>query len=75
MTCFTIEATDGAARAGTIAMLRALDPASFDRPAEFEGYGSVTLRGLVHFLCSHDQQHLAGLQWLLGKIDATSIRS
>ena len=22
---------------------------------------------LVHYLCSHDQQHLAGLQWLLGK--------
>lgn len=57
-----------AARAQTVAMLRSLAPASFDRPAEFEGYGPVTLRGLVHFLCSHDQQHLAGLQWLLGKI-------
>jgi hypothetical protein len=30
----------------------------------------VTLRALVHYLCSHDQQHLAGLQWLLGKLDA-----
>jgi 8-oxo-dGTP pyrophosphatase MutT (NUDIX family) len=39
-------------------------------PAVFEGYGRVTLRGLVHYLCSHDQQHLSGLQWLLGKIDA-----
>jgi hypothetical protein len=57
-----------AARADTLALLRALDAASFDRPAEFEGYGHVTLRGLVHFLCSHDQQHLSGLQWLLGKI-------
>jgi hypothetical protein len=56
------------ARAETIATLRSLDAASFDRPAEFEGYGPVTLRGLVHFLCSHDQQHLSGLQWLLGKI-------
>jgi hypothetical protein len=56
------------ARAETIALLRSLDPASFERPAEFEGYGPVTLRGLVHFLCSHDQQHLSGLQWLLGKI-------
>jgi hypothetical protein len=28
------------------------------------------LRGLVHLLCSHDQQHLAGLHWLLAKIDA-----
>ena len=57
-----------AARAETIALLRSLDAASFDRRAEFEGYGPVTLRGLVHFLCSHDQQHLSGLQWLLGKI-------
>jgi hypothetical protein len=24
----------------------------------------------VHYLCSHDQQHLAGLQWLLGRIEA-----
>lgn len=57
-----------AARADTLALLRSLDAASFDRPAEFEGYGPVTLRGLVHFLCSHDQQHLSGLEWLLGKI-------
>ena len=28
----------------------------------FEGYGPVTLAALVHYLCSHDQQHLAGLQ-------------
>ncbi len=41
----------------------------------FEGYGPVTLRGLVHYLCSHDQQHLSGLQWLLGKIDAVSRRT
>ncbi len=42
----------------------------WQRRAEFEGYGAVTLRALVHYLCSHDQQHLAGLQWLLGKIEA-----
>ena len=30
----------------------------------------VTLRGLAHYLCSHDQQHLSGLQWLLGKIES-----
>jgi hypothetical protein len=29
----------------------------------------------VHYLCSHDQQHLAGLQWLLGKIDASRAAS
>ena len=42
--------------------------AQLERAAVFEGYGPVTLRALVHYLCSHDQQHLAGLQWLLGKI-------
>ena len=59
-----------AARARTLALLRGLDAAQWQRPAEFEGYGRVTLRGLAHYLCSHDQQHLSGLQWLLGKIDA-----
>jgi hypothetical protein len=59
-----------AARAKTIELLSSLDQEQFKRSAEFEGYGSLTLRSLVHYLCSHDQQHLAGLQWLLGKIDA-----
>ena len=45
---------------------------SCDAVREFEGYGPVTLRALVHYLCSHDQQHLAGLQWLLGKIEAVA---
>lgn len=58
------------ARTRTMALLASLDDAALARPAVFEGYGATTLRGLVHFLCSHDQQHLAGLQWLLGKIDA-----
>ena len=57
-----------AARAKTIHLLESLTPSQFARTAVFEGYGAVTLRGLVHFLCSHDRQHLAGLQWLLGKI-------
>ena len=47
-----------------------LTPEQLSRTGEFEGYGSLTVRGLVHYLCSHDQQHLAGMQWLLGKIDA-----
>ena len=59
-----------AARAHTIKLLRALDESQLDRSGEFEGYGAVSLRGLIHYLCSHDQQHLSGLQWLLGKIDA-----
>jgi hypothetical protein len=59
-----------AARTATVTMLRGLAATDFERTAEFEGYGRVSLRGLVHYLCSHDQQHLSGLQWLLGKIDA-----
>jgi hypothetical protein len=60
-----------AARETTLHLLERLTPAQFGRSADFEGYGPVTLRGLVHFLCSHDQQHLAGLQWLLGKMNST----
>jgi hypothetical protein len=59
-----------AARAVTLALLRGLDATQLARRATFEGYGSVSLRALAHYLCSHDQQHLAGLQWLLGKLDA-----
>ena len=56
------------ARRRTVAIVERLTPEQLARPATFEGYGPVTLRALVHYLCSHDQQHLAGLQWLLGKI-------
>jgi len=63
-----------AARAKTLALLRSLDARQLERPAVFEGYGPVSLRGLIHYLCSHDQQHLAGLQWLLGKVDAAGAR-
>jgi hypothetical protein len=61
------------ARAKTINLLRGLAPADFERTAVFEGYGPLTLRSLVHYLCSHDQQHLAGLQWLIGKIEAARV--
>ena len=59
------------ARERTVGMLSALHARDLDRTAEFEGYGPVTVRGLMHYLCSHDQQHLAGLQWLLGRIEAS----
>jgi len=55
------------ARAKTMELLSNLKPQQFLRAAEFEGH-PVTLRGLVHNLCSHDQQHLAGMQWLLGRM-------
>ncbi|WP_252271820.1 DinB family protein [Pseudomonas subflava] len=58
------------ARRETLALIGSITPEQFRRRARFEGYGETTLRGLVHYLCSHDQQHLAGLQWLLGKIEA-----
>lgn len=59
-----------AARRRTIECVAGLDAAQLERRALFEGYGLVTVRGLIHYLCSHDQQHLAGLQWLLGKMEA-----
>lgn len=58
-----------AARARTIEMISGFDVAQLARPAMFDG-ASVTVRGLIHLLCSHDQQHLAGLQWLLCRIAA-----
>jgi DinB superfamily len=57
-----------AARKETLTLISTLDEAAYARTASFEGYGDVTLRGIVHYLASHDQQHLAGLQWLLGKL-------
>ena len=63
------------ARAQTVATIGAMSEADLARTAMFEGYGPLTVRSLVHYLCSHDQQHLAGLQWLLGKIDATRVTS
>jgi len=59
-----------AARTQTVELIRGLDAAALDRRAVFEDYGAITVRGLVHLLCSHDRQHLAGLQWLLGMIEA-----
>jgi hypothetical protein len=59
------------ARAETVRLIGSLTSDQLRRTAYFDGYGSVSLLSLVHFLCSHDQQHLAGLQWLLGKIHAS----
>ena len=56
------------ARAETVARLRALDDAQLERAGFFAEYGPLTLRALIHYLRSHDQQHLAGIQWLAGKI-------
>lgn len=61
------------ARDQTVALLSQLTAAELGRTAHFDGYGPVTVRGLMHYLCSHDQQHLAGLQWLLGGIEASRV--
>ena len=61
------------ARAETMEMISNLSGAQLARTAVFEGYGPLTLRSLIHYLCSHDQQHLAGLQWLLGQADASRL--
>jgi hypothetical protein len=63
------------ARSRTLELLRTLTHEQLERPAQFEGYGQVTLRSLVHYLCSHDQQHLSGLQWLLGKLASSSTKN
>lgn len=62
-----------AARSETVALIAGLSSEELARTAMFEGYGPVSLRSLVHYLCSHDQQHLSGLQWLLGKIEASHV--
>jgi hypothetical protein len=59
-----------AARAATVELVRGLSAEQLARRGSFAEYGAVTVRSVIHFLCSHDQQHLAGLQWLLGKVHA-----
>ena len=56
------------ARAATLAVIASLGDEQLARTAEFDGV-NVTLHALVHLLCSHDQQHLAGLQWLAARIE------
>lgn len=62
-----------AARTKTLETIGTLTAEQFDRTAMFDGV-PITVRGLVHMLCSHDQQHLAGLQWLMARIDASRSR-
>lgn len=60
-----------AARTQTVDTIRGFSPQELSREAIFESR-RTTLAGLVHFLCSHDYQHLSGLQWLLAKIEQRS---
>ncbi|MGL6478970.1 hypothetical protein ACSZN0_07475 [Aeromonas caviae] len=43
---------------------------AWQRRARYGSYGEVTLDGLVRLLVSHDHQHLAGMQWLLMRLNA-----
>ena len=63
------------ARLETLEIVGSLTSEQLNRTAVFEGYGALTLRSLIHYLCSHDQQHLAGLQWLMGAMNAQSLVS
>ena len=56
-----------AGRAQTLRLIADIQGDEFERRATFGEYGEVTLAGLIYFLCSHDQQHLACMHWLLGK--------
>ena len=57
------------AREKTIIMIKSVEGSQWDRIGYFDGYGTITLRALIHFLCSHDLEHLASLRWLLGKLE------
>jgi|SRR5450432_147012 len=58
------------AREVTLSLLRNLGPEQLDRRGTFAEYGPLTLRSLVHYLASHDLQHLACMEWLLGQAHA-----
>lgn len=58
------------ARLQTLELIGGLSDEQLSRKGYFEGYGQLTVKSLTHYLCSHDQQHLSGLQWLLGKIES-----
>ena len=60
--------TERAARRRTTDLLAHVDAAQLERRGRFAEYGELTLRGLIHYLCSHDQQHLACMHWLLGRM-------
>ena len=58
------------ARAETLRQIDNLTDAQWARSGTFAEYGHLTLQSLLHYLSSHDQQHLACMNWLLGKAAA-----
>ncbi|MFV5687811.1 DinB family protein [Flavobacterium sp. ZT3R25] len=61
------------ARKKTLVMIEEIDESKWNRIAYFEGYGNITLKSLIHILCSHDFEHLSSLRWLLGKIETEKL--
>ena len=59
-----------AARMHTLHLLEDVTPEQLNRRGTFGEYGSLSLRSLVHYLASHDNQHLACMDWLIGQIHA-----
>lgn len=62
------------ARKKTLVMIEDIEESKWNRIAYFEGYGNITLKSLIHFLCSHDFEHLSALRWLLGKIEIEKLK-
>jgi hypothetical protein len=60
------------ARGETLQLLQGMTEEQLARRGTFAEYGALTLKSLVHYLASHDNQHLACMDWLLGQIDAAS---
>jgi hypothetical protein len=56
------------ARAANVDLLRGLSAEALHRKALFENR-ETSLAGLIHYLASHDYQHLAGLEWLLARAE------
>ena len=63
-----------AARQVTLGILADLDASALKRGCSFDEYGRLSLEGLMHVLCSHDEQHLACMHWLLGKMASAGLK-
>ena len=61
------------AREKTIEIIKTIEDQQWNNTGYFDGYGTITLRALIHFLCSHDLEHLASLRWLLGKMEGDKL--
>jgi hypothetical protein len=59
------------ARQHTLGLLEGLTAEQLSRRGTFGEYGEVTLQAVVHYLTSHDHQHLACMEWLLGQMHAS----